>query len=253
VSRIFVARKTTVPSTSYPSFSAIKSTWEQARDAYLNAISRPGTPAEGIQWVGPEPRVTRVSDAAVKTTTVVWPFSIPDGVPDAQAVAYARRFVNGERLSGDLTGIDTGLGRFVSLDATVETEIPITTWDRYTPGNAEIGSSWEVATVAPYNETINGPLSFWQSGRAAQTMTREEPRALDAIVNAHQNPIGPDTPETTPKGIPGALDQLKPVLIIAAVIAGSLALASVASSFKEVAAPVTAKFARKNPHRKRRR
>lgn len=253
MSRIFVARKTTVPSTAYPSFSAIKSTWEQARDAYRNAISRPGAPAEGIRWVGPEPRVTRVSDAAIKTTTVVWPFSIPNGVPDAQAFAYARRFVNGERLSGDLTGMDTGLGRFVSLDATVETEIPISSWWESDPVNANIGSSWEVATVAPYNETINGPLSFWQSGRAAQTMTREEPRAFDAIVNANQNPIGPDTPETTPKAVAASLDQFKPVLIIVAVIAGSLALASVASSFKEVAAPVTAKFARKNPHRNRRR
>lgn len=193
---IWVSTKSTVnsPIGTIPGAASIRSVWIDAANRVRASMSRPNAPAIGIEWIGPQPRITRTSvlGSANARTTVVWPFRIPPGVPVHLRQAYARMFANGGRNDT----LETG--RAISLDSVVESTLPITVWDRLTGETpAEIGSSWEPADVAPYSVAVNGPMSFWESGNASNTLTRNETRA--GIVD--QNPLGPDTPATTPRGL----------------------------------------------------
>lgn len=229
---LWVAAKSTVnsPIGTIPGYQSIVNVWQDAERFYREWITRPDYQAIGARWVGPQPRVTRVSFAGTANakSTVVWPFRIPSTVAPADREAYARRFVNGSPRSD--RPVASGLGRSVSLDAVVETELPITLWDRATASStgstADIGSSWEAAALAPYTAAINGPLSFWTTGNAANTLTRDEIR----FGTIDQNAYGPDTPATTPRSLLGAggsgvVEELSGVLTIAAFIAVPLAVA----------------------------
>ena len=201
---IWVSTKSTVnsPLGTIPGAASIRSVWIDAANRVRAAMSRPNAPAIGISWIGGQPRITRTSvlGSANARTTVVWPFRIPPGVPVHLRQAYARMFANGGRNDT----LETG--RAISLDSVVESTLPITAWDRLTDETpAEIGSSWEPADVAPYNVAVNGPMNFWESGEASNTLTRNETRA--GIVD--QNPVGPDTAATTPTGLlPGVAGGL---------------------------------------------
>ena len=234
---LWVASKSTVVALAgtIPGYQSIVNVWKDAERAYRQWITRPGYQAIGALWVGPQPRVTRVSFAGTANakSTVVWPFRIPATVAPADREAYARRFLNGSPMSD--RPMASGLGRSVSLDAVVETELPVTLWDRTTASStgstADIGSSWEIAALAPYTATINGPLSFWATGNAANTLTRDQTR----FGMIDQNAYGPDTPATTPDSLlgaggSGALQELSSLLTIAAFIAVPLSVAWAVSS-----------------------
>jgi hypothetical protein len=233
---LWVASKSTVVALAgtIPGYQSIVSVWQGAERAYRQWITRPNYQAVGARWVGPQPRVTRVSfvGTANAKSTVVWPFRIPSTVAPADREAYARRFLNGSPRSDQ--SVASGLGRSVSLDAVVETELPITLWDRATASStgstSDIGSSWDVASLAPYTAAINGPLSFWTTGNAANTLTRDQIR----FGMIDQNAYGPDTRATTPDSLLGALSpdtlQIKEILTIVAVIAVPIAIAIAVSS-----------------------
>lgn len=74
-------------------------------------------------------------------------------------------------------------------------------------------SEWEPAQLALYAETRNGPLTFWSSGRARQTVTRDlqEQAFASFRANNRENPVGPNdlaaasgsNPSPTNPGAPG--------------------------------------------------
>ena len=234
---LWVAAKSTANITggSIPGYQSIVSVWKDAEMFYRQGMTRPDYSAIGAQWVGPAPRVTRVSVGGTfnAKSTVVWPFRIPSTVLPEGREAYAKRFLNGSPLSD--RPVASGLGRAVSLDSVVETELPVTMWDRATSSatgsTSDIGSSWEVAALAPYSAAVNGPLTFWTTGNAANTLTRDGAR----FGMIDQNAYGPDTAATTPTSLLGSggskmLDQLSGVLTVVAVIAVPVAIAYAISS-----------------------
>ena len=233
-----------------PSATAILSTWRDAANLHRASISRPNAPALGVQWIGPAPRITRTTGVMGPQTTVTWLFQIPTGIAAATREFYARTFANGNR------GDTVSGGRAVSLDSVVEQELPATAWDRVVAlatGNAarEVGSSWQPAELVPFSPAIHGDIAWWQSGRASQTLSREEPR----VGQVDQNPYGPDTADTTPQNpldqLKTGLDQFKTLGYLA--VAG-LAIYAVIRIVPLVAsAAPAAKAPRANPRRRRRR
>lgn len=249
---IWLASKQTTLVTSgiEPSYQAIVDVWRAAADFNRRTLQRPGQPAaEGVHWIGPYPRVTRSSGVSGVITTVVWPFRIPSGVPADMRAYYAHRFVNG--VPTDASDRAAGRAFQVSLDSHVAEALPVSLWERVS-GSSSTGSlnaSWQDATVTPFSPEVNGPLSWWESGQASQTMTREHSRPF----TVDQNPYGPDTPEVTPENpldtLKNAGDGLKTALIIGAIILVPIAFASFAGSAEKIYSKFKEK-PRKNPNGK---
>ena len=88
---LWVAAKSTVnsPIGTIPGYQSIVSVWQDAERAYRQWLTRPDYQAIGARWVGPQPRVTRVSFAGTSNakSTVVWPFRIPSTVAPADREA----------------------------------------------------------------------------------------------------------------------------------------------------------------------
>lgn len=55
-------------------------------------------------------------------------------------------------------------------------------------------AAWSQVSLTPYNEALNGPESFWTSGNAARTRTRDDWSTTTDRLLAPDNPIGPDDP-----------------------------------------------------------
>lgn len=150
----------------------------------------------GPDWVGPMPRITRrYSLGALRgnLTTVAWVFSFDSDQMSPQqfdAAAQAAKAYFDQALA--------------------------------TTGN------WDPVAITRWSEPANGPLSWWRSGQASVTMTRDAFPELGGRLAANENPIGPDTPESTlptvgqgvgqqtgAAGAQGAADLLKTLGVLA--------------------------------------
>lgn len=136
-------------------------------------------------WVGPMPRVTRVSvDAAggilgqnsqyVTRTAWVWEW------PGRTAYSLVAQQVRQE--------VAARMVALIQHDTTDEDEV------------RAVRESWTV-TAMPYAEATNGPLSWWQSGEAAASSNTTN--AFNLPANTADNPIGPTRP--LPSNTPGFL------------------------------------------------
>ena len=188
----------------------------------------PGT-AASFGWIGPAPRITRTAQLGVLrgfVTRVAWIGAMPSGttrltLPDRGSVAMVNESVLRE------------VNR--------------------------LGGEWTVSAYA-YSAPINGPLSWWSSGSAAVTRTKDQYPVLGGRLDAVENPLGQTTAATRPstageaasaaasgavsgasgaaaKGAADALAPLKNILMISAVIAVPVAIAiaisSVSSTIRE--------------------
>ena len=60
-------------------------------------------------------------------------------------------------------------------------------------------NGWQSIDVLPYAAAVNGPLSFWTSGQAAQTITRDTfPTGMMRVTEEAENPLGVTRPQDTP-------------------------------------------------------
>jgi len=117
-------------------------------------------------WIGSGARVTRTAVIGERfATRVAWVYGWPAGGPWDPRAAL-----------GELAAI---------LRARVASELEA------------LGGSWEVAT-APWAEAVNGPLSWWASGAAAVTQTRDEFPVGTGRLDATENALGPTTGATHP-------------------------------------------------------
>ena len=154
----------------------------------------------GGDWVGPAPRVTRTTHPGSATegfqTTVAWPIDLRDDLLD-------------ERLRQLREGVSYALSRV---------------------------GTWYNLSITPYSEALNGPESFWTSGTAARTRTRDDfPTGLSRI-DPDQNPIGPDDPAVRPRTVEErlggagesagqAIGALTTLLVVGAIAYGVVVLA----------------------------
>ncbi len=69
----------------------------------------------------------------------------------------------------------------------------------------EQSSDWQ-AIAGPYAEGINGPLTFWESGTAANTRTRDSFATWTGRADTDENPLGPTTnAQTSPADVARAV------------------------------------------------
>lgn len=132
-------------------------TYERLSEAYRVALQH----TDEASWVGPGPRVTRaVADPCAVRTTVAWVVQYndpPQGISSQQWMLEVIRPIR-ERLR-----------------RTLETA-------------QVVGGEWLMTEATPYNPALNGPISFWQSGEAANTRTRN---GVDTG-GQEENRVGPD-------------------------------------------------------------
>jgi len=134
------------------------------------------------RWLGPGPRIVRhvydVSNAPSGSyglyTYAVQPFELSDAM-QPHATYVLRQLLE-------------------ALDAQLDASRPHSVW----------GSSlaWEPSTVAVFDEARNGAPSWWTSGQARTTQTRDaqERAFLSFVVSNRENPIGPRTTAPTTSG-----------------------------------------------------
>lgn len=119
----------------------------------------------GASWVGPGPRITRrtaVGDLWGYLTTLAAVLAVEASTPQqAQAIAQQAAQQADNALRG-------------------------------------VSNDWVGVSVAPYSEAVNGPLSWWQSGQATLTHTRDEFLTGTARLSAYDNPVGPDSAAVRP-------------------------------------------------------
>jgi len=122
-------------------------------------------PFNDTGWVGPAPRVTRSYQSlalSANLTHLAWVFQLD--APSDQAMADAAA-------SAMVPAIQSAL--------------------------ATTSSDWDPVTVMPFNEAVNGPLSWWQSGQDAASPTQDAWPELGGRLAANENPLGPNTASTT--------------------------------------------------------
>ncbi len=64
---------------------------------------------------------------------------------------------------------------------------------------AEVSSGWTV-TAQTFNPTTNGAITWWESGQASITRTRDEFPTFDQRLAPRENPTGPTSAATNPGG-----------------------------------------------------
>jgi hypothetical protein len=145
-------------------------------DQIITAINTAFPPSSST-WIGPQPRITRTANVGQRfATTVTWVFYLPDGTPNPAATAATV----GQALANTLGTIS----------------------------NCGVSSNWDTPTVTAYDPALNGDLStFWQSGTAAATMTRDSFPTMGGRLAANENAMGPNTPSTTLPTIGQGINQ----------------------------------------------
>lgn len=115
------------------------------------------------EWIGPAPRVTREKFLTQGyRTRVTWLVRFPDDDWNRQHGPYVLQNV-----------ID-------NVNARLRTQ----------------STDWETAHAQPYAASLNGPISWWESGLAARTRTSVvDPAMWERFTMPVENPIGPDTRE----------------------------------------------------------
>ena len=117
------------------------------------------------EWVGPAPRVTREKFLTQGyRTRVVWLLRFPDDQWNRDHQEYLLR---------------------LALEAIAAR-------------SQQLSQDWETPHAQPYSPALNGPVSWWESGQAARTRTSVvEPAVWDQYTMPVENPIGPDTRESS--------------------------------------------------------
>jgi hypothetical protein len=123
-------------------------------------------------WIGPGPRVTRTASVPAFVTTAAWLYGWPD-------TAYTSQ-------------------NWSDLQERVRSAVA--------DGLAEISSDWSAVTLLPYNPAVHGAVSWWSSGAAAVTQSRDTPPTGVGRLGVPDNPLGPTTSATHP---PTAGDLLR--------------------------------------------
>lgn len=118
---------------------------------------RPAANAYGT-WVGPGPRVVRRTDVTSLRgyeTVVTWPIDAPSEAAVGRVLYFVRQ--------------------------------------RLRESNGGLPSDWTDGSYMPYAEAVNGPASFWESGDATNTRTKNIARwGTERIVLPEENASGPD-------------------------------------------------------------
>lgn len=163
----------------------------------------------GLDWIGDFPRITRrVSESHLTggTTTAVWPLGYTTANPPPIALdprGWSSIVVGmQETVRALLTGDEPGfLVRALGTEDIVH------------------------SSVAEYNATINGPVTFWSGGQAAITRTRTRFPDVNALgqISSDQNinPVGPDSNDLNITPAPSILpnpDDWKTLLMWAGII-----------------------------------
>lgn len=139
-------------------------TWAQILTAFRRARLDVG--ADPGDWIGPAPRVTRTAVLGERfATRAAWLYGWPSRGP------------------WQITAPQPELAR--ALTARVDAEL------------RAVSSGWAPTVALEYSEQINGPLTWWQSGDAAQTRTRDAFPLGASRLLPDQNPLGPDTADTS--------------------------------------------------------
>jgi hypothetical protein len=149
-------------------------------------------------WVGPRPRITR---RAIVTsgfqTDAAYLYSWPDNAFTAAHAAYQQ----------------------AQLLAQVQQML------------APVSSDWTV-TIEQYAPAVNGDTSWWSTGNASITTTRDEFPTTSGRVDATENPVGPTTDATHPStpgqvaaGIGRGLGSILTAPIIALAVVAVIVLA----------------------------
>lgn len=144
-------------------------------ETIANAMRAATTREAWGSWVGPSPRITRGRfDPCIHQVHAAWLLAYPDPDPSFSADDRSRyddviRRELRERLSATMRAADAG------------------------------GPGWDFSFL-PYDETLYGPVSWWESGEAARTRTYQSPDS-----GARENATGPDS--VHPEEI-GAMDAL---------------------------------------------
>ncbi len=202
---------------------------EPSSDSIISVLNQTFPPGQAT-WVGPSPRITRAGTdltglatafmSSSPTVRVAWVFSADN---DAQAASVATALQNAFNAWG--SGL---LGRWT-------------------------------AQVLPYDPAINGDISWWQSGQAAASPSRESA----STGQPDENPVGPTTPETagggylnpfapSPGGTTSPVDSLTRLLTVGGVVIGGATLLYLAWPMLSGARRASARrVARTNPSRRR--
>lgn len=193
----------------------------------FSALQVSGPNASDIRWVGPRARVTRTYDigaARANVTRVANVLEISGNHTQAEADQAAR--VMAQALAGQLNAADGVL------------------------------HGWGVASVQPFAEALNGPLSWWactgtdQSQCAAVTLTENAWPEVGGRTQADENPIGPTTNLTHPATVGDVIHSTGSALTTAAWLVAGVLVVYLAWPFVVGAvATRAARTARRNPRR----
>ena len=162
-------------------------------DAIQRAFSAARIGVDGSHWVGVGPRVTRQAGVPHLTTTAAGLYVWPSTVLVPPVQALV---------------------------------------DAVTRQLATVSSTWSPVTPYPYREAVNGPLTWWESGEASVTRTRDNFPFNAGHLDAAENPVGPTstaTHPTTTSDAGGALlregnDLLTTLAVLGAVAGGAYLL-----------------------------
>lgn len=143
-------------------------------------------PARAGRWLGPAPRVTRRND--IGEGRFLTTFAWPIDIRAENEIEYNR------------AAIGSGL--------------------------AEESPDWSSVTITPYSDLLNGPESFWTSGDANRTRTRDDWSFVLDRTNPPENPVGPADPavrnptlgEHVGAGVGVLTDTAKGIALLALVV-----------------------------------
>lgn len=127
-------------------------------EAIRNALTNVRVPS--ASWVGPGPRVTRRTEI------------------------------------GSLWGHDTTFAAVTGVEAPTPQQAQAVATQAARQADmalSQISNGWSPVVPQPFAETINGPLSWWQSGQATVSKTRDEFQTFFSRLETYDNPLGPDS------------------------------------------------------------
>jgi hypothetical protein len=163
------------------------------------AIARPAAlDAAYGGWLSPCARVVRDAVLPAFVVTVDRPWAFPHALSAANRAEFLSQL--GRMLDGALSSV-------ADEHSAAETAA------RIALGAIALGSStFAPSRFVPFNTATNGALSWWASGAACDTRTRDAPGTGLDRVRPQDNPAGPNPPSTA-----SALARVAAVVGIAAV------------------------------------
>lgn len=183
---------------------------------------------QGLTWIGPGPRVVR---------------KVHNGAPVVPGGITSAAWVLGYDGAPPSILLQSSMSQWQAFVLDIQERIRQALRARV---SVITGTSLDVtSSVLQYNEQQNGFVTFWSSGQAATTHTRDRFPAVNAAgettADQNENPIGPNDPNLTPNAAPpvvppGSVDNLlstlKIVAIGAAVLGSAWAVISVVNAYR---------------------